>query len=79
MNIFYKIFYCCKTNYQSDDKKIYHKICDFVYTTDGMYLGTYNGTNTAMEVDTMAIHPDELLCCFCLCCCPSFVHNYIFS
>jgi hypothetical protein len=77
MNIFYKLFYCFIVDYQSDSKT-YHKIWDFIYTTNGEYIGTYNGPNSVEDVDTMAIHPDELLCCICLCCCPSCINPCLF-
>ena len=77
MNVFYHLFYCFITDYQSDGTS-YHKIWDFIYTIDGQYIGTYNGPDNALYVDTMAVQPDELICCLCLMCCPSCTNIRLF-
>jgi hypothetical protein len=74
--IFYNVFKCFAKTVTLDNEQ-YHKILDFIFTTNGFYLGTYNGPNSAESVNTQELHPDMICCCCCYqCdCCPSDLND----
>ena len=66
-----KFYSCCKcfaTEYNHDERIIFHKICCYVYTTDGtMWMGYYDYSepNGDIKYDELGepCSPDDLCCC----------------
>jgi hypothetical protein len=69
MNVFFTLFRCFAKTIILDNVS-YYNIFNFIYNTNGLYIGIYNKDNAYEDVDTIAPEPDEIFCC-CLCCCSS--------
>ena len=75
-----KFYVCCKcfaTEYNHDERIIFHKICCYVYTTDGtMWMGYYDYSepNGGIKYDELGepCSPDDLCCCS-----QKFIYNCI--
>ena len=66
-----KFYRCCKcfaTEFLSSNKKSYHKVCCYVYTTDGKrWVGSYDYTDKDIDVfdDFGWPSPDDVWCSCC--------------
>jgi hypothetical protein len=76
-----KFYSCCKcfaSEYNHDKRIIFHKICCYVYTTDGtMWMGYYDYSepNGDIKYDDLGepCSPDDLCCC----CSKQFIYKFV--
>lgn len=67
-------FYSCCKCFAVDmephnDTHMFHKLCCYVYTKEGSWLGYYNYSDPADRIDREPTYctPDEIWCCLCWC------------
>ena len=67
-------FYSCCKCFAVDmephnDKYIFHKVCCYVYTKEGHWLGSYNYSDPTDRIDWEPTYctPDEIWCCLFWC------------